>query len=226
MKKIKTLLSFLQPVIVETRKGSVTPYLEITKSNGKYVLNSQNANYSYGGLHVLFNDFFKKVELKKYDIKSVLLLGMGAGSVISLLKNKYDFNGEITAIEKDEVVIDIAKKYFEIDSFQSLHIIQADAFEFVKTTTQSFDLIISDIFIDGNVPAIFATPEYIMNLKRISYQRSCIIYNKMTEQQIHKKEVSEFEKLFSSVFNGAVTHKLIAYESENSLLFYNNLPLK
>ena len=40
MKKIKTLLSFLQPVIVETRKGSVTPYLEITKSNGKYVLNS------------------------------------------------------------------------------------------------------------------------------------------------------------------------------------------
>ena len=48
----------------------------------------------------------------------------------------------------------------------------------------------------------------------------------MTEQQIHKKEEKKKKKLFSSVFNGAVTHKLIAYESENSLLFYNNLPLK
>ena len=226
MKKIKNIVSYMYPIVIETREGSVTPYLEVMKSNGKYVLNSHNANYSFGGLHILFDAFFKQIDIKKYDIKNVLLLGMGAGSVISLLKQKYKINCAITAIEKDEVVIELAKKYFEIEKYKPLSIVNDDAFEFVKTTYKKYDLIISDIFIDGNVPAIFATPEYVNNLKRISNEKSCIIYNKMTELPIHKKEVAEFQKLFEETFHGAETHKLIAYESENSLLYYNTLPLK
>ena len=93
MKKIKTILSYMYPTIIETREGSVTPYLEITKSNGKYVLNSHNANYSFGGLHILFDAFFKQINIKQYQIQSVLLLGMGAGSVVTLLKEKFlDFS--------------------------------------------------------------------------------------------------------------------------------------
>ena len=220
------MVSYLYPVIIEKRKGTVTPYLEVVKSNGKYVLNSDNANYSYGGLHALFNAFFKRIAIKKYDIKSVLVLGMGAGTVVSLLKQKYKIDCSITAVEKDDVVIELAKKYFEIEKFKALRIVNDDAFEYVKTTHKKFDLIISDLFIDGNVPEQFASPEYITNLKRISNTNSCLIYNKMTENRKHKKEVKAFEKLFSEVFTGAETHKLIANDSENSLLYYNTLLLK
>lgn len=128
------MVSYLYPVIVEKRKGTVTPYLEVVKSNGKYVLNSDNANYSYGGLHALFNAFFKRIAIKKYDIKSVLVLGMGAGTVVSLLKQKYKIDCYITAVEKDDVVIELAKKYFEIEKFKALNIVNDDAFEYVKTT--------------------------------------------------------------------------------------------
>jgi len=220
------MVSYLYPVIVEKRKGTVTPYLEVVKSNGKYVLNSDNANYSYGGLHALFNSFFKRIAIKKYDIKSVLVLGMGAGTVVSLLKQKYKIDCSITAVEKDDVVIELAKKYFQIEKFKALRIVNDDAFEYVKTTHKKFDLIISDLFIDGNVPEQFASSEYITNLKRISNTNSCLIYNKMTEDPKHKKEVKAFEKLFSDVFTGAETHKLIANDSENSLLYYNTLLLK
>jgi len=220
------MVSYLYPVIVEKRKGTVTPYLEVVKSNGKYVLNSDNANYSYGGLHALFNSFFKRIAIKKYDIKSVLVLGMGAGTVVSLLKQKYKIDCSITAVEKDDVVIELAKKYFQIEKFKALRIVNDDAFEYVKTTHKKFDLIISDLFIDGNVPEQFASSEYITNLKRISNTNSCLIYNKMTEDPKHKKEVKAFEKLFSDVFTGSETHKLIANDSENSLLYYNTLLLK
>jgi spermidine synthase len=220
------MVSYIYPVVIEKRKGTVTPYLEVIKSNGKYLLNSDNANYSYGGLHVLFNTFFKQIAIKKYNIKSVLVLGMGAGSVISLLKQTYKIDCAITAIEKDDVVIELAKKYFEIEKYKQLSIVNDDAFEYVKTTYKKFDLIISDLFIDGNVPEQFASPEYITNLKRISNNNSCLIYNKMTEDPKHKKEVKAFEKLFSDIFSGAKTHKLIANESENSLLYYNTLLLK
>ena len=120
----------------------------------------------------------------------------------------------------------VAKKYFEIEKFKALNIVNDDAFEYVKTTHKKFDLIISDLFIDGNVPEQFASSEYITNLKRISNSSSCLIYNKMTENRKHKKEVKAFEKLFSEVFTGAQTHKLIANDSENSLLYYNTLLLK
>ena len=136
------MVSYLYPVVVEKRKGTVTPYLEVIKSNRKYLLNSENANYSYGGLHVLFNKFFKQIGIKKYDIKSVLVLGMGAGSVVSLLRQKYKIDCAITAIEKDEVVIELAKKYFEIEKYNPLNIVNADAFEFVNTTYKKYDLII------------------------------------------------------------------------------------
>jgi hypothetical protein len=48
----------------------------------------------------------------------------------------------------------------------------------------------------------------------------------MTENPKHKKEMKAFEKLFSDVFVGAETHKLITNDSENSLLYYNTLLLK
>lgn len=225
MKRIRKLVSFIYPIMIETKEGGVTPYLEVMKSNGKYVLNSQNANYSFGGVHTLFDKLFKKIDIKQYDFKNVLILGMGAGSIISLLKEKYNINCSITAIEKDEVVIELAKKYFNIERYDSLTIIKADAFEYARTTKYAYDLIISDLFVEWDVPEIFASNEYLVNLKRISNDRACIIYNKMTELPIHKKELILLLKDFESVFPGFELHTLSSNDSENSMLYYNTLPI-
>jgi spermidine synthase len=223
MKKLKNILSFLYPLKVETRKGSVTPYLEVIKSNGKFVLNSQNANYSFGGLNVIFDELFDEIKIKQYDIKNVLLLGMGAGNVISLLYEKYHLNCKITAIEKDEVVIELAKKYFNIEKFKHLTIEHADAFDYAKLTENKYDLIISDLFIDGDVPQIFASPEYLRNLHRIGNEQCCVIYNKMTESSFHKNEMFVLAKEFVKFFPTAEVRKLYANDSENSLLYSNTL---
>lgn len=211
--------------MVESKEGGVTPYLEVMKSNGKYVLNSQNANYSFGGVHTLFDKLFKKIDIKQYDFKNVLILGMGAGSIISLLKEKYNINCFVTAIEKDEVVIELAKKYFNIERYDTLTIIKADAFEYARTTNHTYDLIISDLFVEWDVPEIFASNEYLVNLKRISNDRACVIYNKMTELPIHKKELITLLKDFESVFPGFELHTLSSNDSENSMLYHNTLPI-
>lgn len=222
-RRIKNIISFVYPLMVEVRSGSVTPYLEVIKSKGKYILNSHHANYSYGGLHTIFDELFTKININKYEIKNVLILGMGAGSVISLLR-KYGVNCAITAIEKDEVVIELAARYFNVETHQSLNIINEDAFIYADTTDQKYDLIISDLFIDGDVPKIFASNEYLKNLKRISEKQCCIIYNKMTEAPNHKRELIELSEDFERVFPGTEIQKFYVNESENSLLYYNTLP--
>jgi hypothetical protein len=223
MKRIKNLISFIYPLTIEIRSGSVTPYLEVIRSGGKYVLNSQNANYSFGGIHLIFDDLFRHIEIGKYSIKNVLLLGMGAGNAISLLR-QYGINCAVTAIEKDEVVIELAKKYFNIETYSSLKIVNKDAFAYAAQTSEKYDLIISDLFIDGNVPEIFASIDYLQNLKRISNEQSCIIYNKMTELPVHKRELAGLSQNFEHVFPGSEVLKFYAYEAENSLLYCNTLP--
>jgi spermidine synthase len=150
---------------------------------------------------------------------------MGAGTIISLLKDNYKINCEITAIEKDDIVIELARKYFNIAKFNSLEIINEDAFNFTSETSNKYDLIISDLFIDGNVPKIFASNEYLQNLKKLLTNSGCIIYNKMTQSSDHKKEFIEFSEKFEAIFPGAATHKVSAYGTENSLLYFNTLPI-
>lgn len=222
---IKHLESFFYPIVIEKREGTINPYLEVIKYNGKYILNNENANLSYGGLHKIFEQLFELINFNQYEFKNVLILGMGAGDLISLLKNKYKNAGYITTIEKDKVVIELAEKYFNINEFHLLNIINADAFEYVRTTNEKYDLIISDLLIDTDVPEIFASNEYLMNIQRISTEKCCIIYNKITQKTTHKLESIALFKEFESIFKGAQIHQIYANEVENSLLYYNTLTL-
>jgi spermidine synthase len=224
--KIKTLLSYFYPVKIETRSGDVTPYLEVIRDRGKNVLNTYNANYSYDGLHIIMSHFFKHIQLQNYKFNNVLILGMGAGSVISLLRQNYNINCKITAVVIDAVVIDLAKRYFNIELFNNLTIIHQDAFDFASNSTEKYDLIISDLFIDSDVPKKFASVEYLINLKKLSSESCLVAYNKMTDEKKHKDELTELLHNFESVFPGCELVKLYAYNSENSMLFNNTHTLK
>lgn len=56
---------------------------------------------------------------------------------------------------------------FGISSSKNLQIIEGDAFQFVKTSNEKFQLIIIDLFIDTNVPPIFYGKEFCENTARL-----------------------------------------------------------
>lgn len=221
MKGIKHIISFFYPLMVEAVNGDVTPFLEITRYKGKYHLNSLNANYSFGSLHAIFDGLFRQMDVGQYHFKNILILGMGGGSIISLLRNKYNISVPITAVEKDPVVIDLAARYFNITHYRDLNIVQADAYDFVCTSRDSYDLVIVDLFVDSIVPGIFASPGFLRHLRRITCDASCVIYNKMTEEAAHKSEFMALSEEFGRLFPGYKVIKVEANHSENSLLYSN-----
>jgi tRNA A58 N-methylase Trm61 len=75
--------------------------------NGKKVLDSQNPNYPYGSLQKLLSYGLSQLDISVNS--EILLLGLGGGSIIQTLRNTFDHHGKITAVEIDEVVIEIAK---------------------------------------------------------------------------------------------------------------------
>ncbi len=171
---MKRLLSYILP---QTKKIN-TDYngvLNLTFVNGRKTLDSKNANYSFGSLQRILEIGISKVELK--NVNSVLLLGLGGGSVIHSLKKKFGFNGKIFAVELDQKVIDIAQEEFFISSSDKLIIIKDDAFDFVEKCDSQYDLTIVDLFIDNQVPEQFYTKEFCDNLSNIIAVKGSLIFN-------------------------------------------------
>ena len=184
IKKIRHISSYLLPVVIRRRKGEITLYLEVLLVNGKYVLDTSSVNYSYGGLHKVFQKTFIYFNLKKLEFENVLILGFGAGSVASILTEEYGMKCKIIGIEKDSVVIDLAKKYFNIDRFKNLELVHESAYTYVQHIDRKFDLIIMDVFVDETVPKMFHEENFLQHLNRILSNNGVLFYNFMN--LIHK----------------------------------------
>lgn len=140
--KMKKILSYILPI---TKKipSNYSGILEVTLVNGKKVLDSKNANYSFGSLKKILERGLYEIDLE--GVSSVLVLGMGGGSIIHSLRDTFAYTGRIDAVEIDPVVIDIAKKEFGIQESEHTRIFNADALEYVKQCPSQVDIIVIDI---------------------------------------------------------------------------------
>ena len=171
---MKKLLSYLYPMTREiaTEKNGI---VRLTYHLGKKLLGTKNANYSYGSLQRILKYGLEKIDLRK--IESILLLGLGGGSVIETLREDFGYTEKITAIEIDEMIIEIAQDEFSLGSDNNLEIIHDDAVDFVARTERKFDLIIIDIFIDTLVPESVYRVEFWQAIYSMTHPDGYILWN-------------------------------------------------
>ena len=177
------LLSYIYPITkkVESKYNGT---LEITWHNGKKHLNSKNANYSYGSLQEILKFGLQKIDLK--NCENILILGLGGGSVIETLLKDFNYINNITALEIDPVIIDIAKDEFNLLENKNLKIICDDALNFMKHNKSLFDLIIIDLFIDTEVPDSFLSTSFWNDIIRSNSDKGHILFNASLKENIDK----------------------------------------
>ncbi|MBX0291291.1 fused MFS/spermidine synthase [Hymenobacter sp. HSC-4F20] len=167
--------------------------LEVTWYEGRKVLNSANANYSYGPLHQVMR--YGLLFTEPAAAGNVLVLGLGGGSVVQMLRQEYQVTGAITAVELDPVVIQVAGEEFGIRPDAQLRIVCADAFTWVATApAQAFGLIVVDLFVDLDLPAGLYTPGFWQHLWRLLRPDGYVLVNILisTEVWVENQEVSSY----------------------------------
>ncbi len=179
---LKKLLSYIAPIPVKKIRSQYNKQLEINWINGQLVLDTTNTTYSYGKLEQIFKRSLKFIGYHKIKpMQNILNLGLGAGSTVYLLRNEIGYKGKITSIEIDDTILFIAKKYFNLDYFNHNHnIIKIDAFEYVLSCKETYDLILIDIFQDAHMPSFLFESYFINHLKQILNINGFIIFNTIT----------------------------------------------
>ncbi|MDI5898809.1 fused MFS/spermidine synthase [Flavobacterium sp. LB2P84] len=196
---IKKIFSYLIPIKIYETKSSLSKSIEVTWTNGELVLDSENANYSYGSLQRILRLGLKNIGYEKIvSMNHVLVLGVAGGSVIKTLVDEIKYKGKITGVEIDPEIIKIANIYFKLDEVKNLEIVIDDAFEFVLKTKAKYDLIIIDIFQDTTMPNFLFETFFINRVCSLLKSRGFILFNTMllndSQNVRNKKYVSEFFK--------------------------------
>ena len=171
---MKNLFSHLIPTIkkIQTEKNGI---LELTSYFGNKKLNSQNANYSYGSLQRILN--FALVKINLSQVEHILLLGLGGGCVIHSLRKKFHYQTNITAIEFDNTLIEIALNEFQLASDKNLKVNYCDASDYISNSKEVFGLIIIDLFIDDCVPDFCFTNQFWMEISNRTLEKGIVIFN-------------------------------------------------
>ncbi|MDI5951078.1 spermidine synthase [Flavobacterium yafengii] len=196
---IKKIFSYLIPIKIYETKSSLSKSIEVTWTNGELVLDSENANYSYGSLQRILRLGLKNIGYENIvSMNHVLVLGVAGGSVIKTLVDEIKYKGKITGVEIDPEIIKIANIYFKLDEVKNLEIVIDDAFEFVLKTKAKYDLIIIDIFQDTTMPNFLFETFFINRVCSLLKSRGFILFNTMllndSQNVRNKKYVSEFFK--------------------------------
>jgi spermidine synthase len=224
-KKIRQLIgttySYFLGRIIERTPSEISPCLEVAHINGKYMLNSMHANYSYGMLQKVFEVEFKKIELKKRKINNVLILGFGAGSIAYVILEKLKMNCNITGVEKDSQVISLGYKYFNIQRLRNTEIVCADAYDYMLENNKHYDLIIVDVYVDNVVPEKMESDVFLNKVRQSLNDKGLVIFNKMICDDESEKSSKKLYETFGRVMGHFNYHKIHKHHT-NLMLVHEN----
>ncbi len=196
---VARFLSYFIPIKTKVFASKINTTLEVSWNNGKLVLDTPHTNYSYGNLQKILKKGLQSIGFDKVKkMQTVLVLGLGAGSVIYTLRRDIGFTNKITSVELDPTVLDIAKKYFKLDDFENHEIILGDAFEFVLKNTQHYDLVVVDIFHDAQMPAFLFESYFVNHIKKMMRSNSYLLFNTITLLPEHQDRNTTYLKHYDS----------------------------
>ncbi|MEM0577317.1 spermidine synthase [Flavobacterium polysaccharolyticum] len=177
---LKKLFSYLIPINIYKSKSAVSKSIEVTWTNGELLIDSENTNYSYGSLQRILRIGLRKIGFNTIQsMENILVLGVAGGSVIKTLVDEIKFKGQITGVEIDPAIIEVANSYFQLNEIPNLEIHIQDAFDFILRSKDHYSLIIIDVFQDLQMPNFLFETFFINHTASLLKKNGFILFNTM-----------------------------------------------
>jgi len=170
-------------------------------------ITSQGLTQSGGIVYEVWRSTLRKVHSlpalpsgRSFVVRRCLILGLGGGSAAKLVR-KFWPKAKITGVEIDQIMIDMGKKYLELEEL-NVKIIVADAFKFLKIPVRPhvpirdrYDLVLVDLYVGDQVPRNFETYKFLRSLRDSLTESGLAVFNRLYFGEKRTEAVKFGEKL-------------------------------
>ncbi len=194
-------MSWLSYIFPQTKLISSSKYnrlIRVNEESGKYKLLVNGCRQSGAYIEMLWKKAFRTFYIQSdQSVKSILVLGVGGGTVIHLLHTLYP-KALITGVDIDTKMITIGKNHFGLNTISGLTLITADAQTFVRKSG-AFDLVIVDLFVGGDIPDLVSGKEFLIYVRKRLGPNGRLVINYLQERT-YKEKSNRLKISLQSIF--------------------------
>lgn len=135
--------------VLEERESKCSGHIKVLKSFlvGNYI-QCNGLTQSGGIVESIWKSTLNHISYSPLTIHNILILGLGGGTLAKLLRKKYP-DAKITGVEIDPIMIEMGKKYLDLDKYNvDIKIMDARKFKIKKYDLVIVDGYIGDKYID------------------------------------------------------------------------------
>ena len=164
------------------------------------------------------------LEQNTQTLRNIFIMGLGGGTMQHLISKEYP-NAHIVSVDIDSVMVDIARKYFDLDSIPNHRVIVGDAckviiepnsFELVK---KSFHVALVDIYIGSKFPDLGNSGNFVAAVKDMVVPGGLVIFNRIYTEN-HQDEVNNFIDFIGDFLHDVKTLVIAGYTNSDNILIY------
>ncbi len=212
---LQKLLSYIAELTIYRGGTECNPDIEVLLSSGRFKLNTPHATYSHEDKYYCYLNAFHKIGVHDTPLENVLVLGYGLGSVPVILERVFAKNAHYTAVEIDPDILALAQQYEPEEIRGKISYYAADAREFVNHTTEKYDLIAVDLFMDNVIPEQFRSAAFLEELKQCVAANGLILFNWLSYREDLRQETEQY---FQSTFQSVYPHAEMIETGGNRML--------
>lgn len=141
-----------------------------------------------------------------------LCLGVGGGALLGFLNEQLNF--EVDGVEEDEVVLEVAKRYFGLDSDEFMHLFAEDGIGYIKKIANDiserddkFDIVMVDMDSSDVMNGVCAPPMEFVEMsvlratRAVLREEGALIANVIPSSKLfYERLICEFHEVFEELY--------------------------
>jgi spermidine synthase len=114
--------------------------------------------------YMVVADAFRPAQAVEQAPRDVAILGLAGGTAARQMTAAYGSGVQITGVEIDPDIVDVAHRYFQLDE-PNVHPVVADARYWIDTTSAKYDVVIMDAYRQPYIPFHLTTKEFFSEVR-------------------------------------------------------------
>jgi spermidine synthase len=130
--------------------------------------------------------------------RKVLMLGVAGGVSMKQIAAVFP-DAEITGVDLDPAVLEIARDYFGLKDHPRVRLVAEDARWFLAQSGERYDVIAIDLYVTGTIPFFTATTEFFALARSRLSENGVLLINVLSRRR-GEEHIAPFVRTLESVF--------------------------